>query len=681
MDFFARQDSARKQTGWMLVFFGLAILSTSALVYYVILFGLELLGANMVIAKGTNYSLKLWHPELFFGTFIVTLVVVAFGSILKKSELSGGGPMIAAQLGGRPVVPDSQDFYEVRLRNIVEEMAIASGVPVPQIYLLENERGINAFAVGYRPGNAVVAVTYGTMTGLTRDELQGVIAHEFSHILNGDMRMNLELIGWLNGLTAISGAGKGLLKGCDHIRGRGGLALVLIGGGLFCVGAMGSAFAGIIKSLISKQREYLADASAVQFTRNPGGLAGALKKIGGLIYGSRLNCWRAAEVSHMCFGNGLRDAMFATHPPLKTRIQWLDPGFNGIYPDVTLDSIAASLAKTEGAPRPHDERVQGVSAMYGSSDSSQNRFNRADASVQQGRRAACDTPRTAGGPPAPINGHALFESIGKPMEQHEETARALIASIPDRVREYAGSPYGARMLIYFMLLDQNPEIQAKQLSILKTMAEPEVFQTLEKALPNIGKIEPALRLPIIDLTIPALRFLSVGQYRSFLKVVRALVDADEQTDVFEFALQRVLTHHLDPLFEGNSRKRPANYYSIRGLVPETSVLLSVLARKCHAFGVEASSAFLAAVDIIDDPKTEFVLIEQSECTWEKLDAALDKLNEGSSLVKKQILSAALTCMMFDREITVEEVELFRAMASTLDCPVPPWVTPLALEPK
>jgi hypothetical protein len=344
----------------------------------------------------------------------------------------------------------------------------------------------------------------------------------------------------------------------------------------------------------------------------------------------------------------------------------LEPGFNGEYENVTLDSIAASLAKTEGAPHLHDERVKDISNIYGTPTAAP-------------KPRTQSVAKTASAPTKPLNGHALLESIGKPMEQHEETARALIASIPDRVREYAGSPYGARMLIYFMLLDQNPEIQTKQLSILKTMAEPEVFQTLEKALPNIGNIEPTLRLPIIDLTIPALRFLSVGQYRSFLKVVHALVDADEQTDVFEFALQRVLTHHLDPLFEGNNRKRPANYYSVRGLVPETSVLLSVLARKCHAFGVEASSAFLAAIDIIDDPKAEFVLIDQSECTWEKLDAALDKLNEGSNLVKKQILSAALTCILFDHKITIEEVELFRAIASTLDCPVPPWVTPLEME--
>ncbi|MDF7823198.1 M48 family metalloprotease [Pontiellaceae bacterium B12227] len=666
MDFFARQDSTRKQTGFLLVYFGLAILLTSALVYFVVLFGMELITPGWQKSYEKQVASTTLRTGLFFGTFLVTLVVVAFGALLKRSELSGGGPMIASQLGGRPVLPDSQDFYEVRLRNVVEEMAIASGVPVPQIYLLKRERGINAFAAGFRSGDAVVAVTYGTMVGLTRDELQGVVAHEFSHILNGDMQMNLNLVGWLHGLSAISGAGKGILRGLEHVDGRGALVLAIVGGGLFAIGSAGSACAGMIKSLISKQREYLADASAVQFTRNPGGLAGALKKIGGLAQGSRLRAARRDEVSHMCFGNGLRGTLFATHPPLKKRIQWLEPGFNGRYENVTLKAIGKTLTQTEGAPRLHDERVQGVADIYNSPVPFPE------------KRTAGPTPK-APAKPKPLNGHALLESIGQPMQQHEETARTLIASIPVQVREYASSPYGARMLIYFMLLDRNEAVQNKQLALIEQMAEPEVFQTLEKAVPNIGKIDPALRLPIIDLTIPALRFLSVGQYTAFMQVVNALIDADEQVDIFEFALQRVLSHHLGPLFEGNNRSRPANYYSIRGLVAETSMLLSVLARKSHEFGVEAASAFLAATELIDEPKAEFVLIDRPECTWEKLDVALEKLNEGSGQVKKQVLAAALACMMHDKEITVEEVELFRAVAVTLDCPVPPWVTPLELK--
>ena len=253
-----------------------------------------------------------------------------------------------------------------------------------------------------------------------------------------------------------------------------------------------------------------------------------------------------------------------------------------------------------------------------------------------------------------------------------------MASIPDRVREYAYDPYGARMLVYFLLLDRDPDILGKQMAILKEMAEEEVYKTLEDALPKLGTIPPELRLPIVDISIPALRFLSEGQYRAFLQVVRALGEADDQVDIFEYALQRVLIHALEPTFAEQRKKLVANYYNIQGLAGETSVLLSVLARKGHGFGVDASTAFTAAVDVINEPKARFVFLDREQCTWELLDQALDKLNESSAQLKKLILSAALTCLMHDREITVEETELFRAIADTLDCPVPPWVVPTEL---
>ncbi|MDF7806485.1 M48 family metallopeptidase [Pontiellaceae bacterium B12219] len=678
MDFFARQDQARRSTLLLIAQFSMAVTGTILLVYFLPVAVWYFYRTSEVSA---DTVVQWWHPEWFIGVCGATLIVVLGGALLKIAELRrGGGSSVAAMLGGREIAPSTEDFFERRLRNIVEEMAIASGVPVPPVYVMKKEKGINAFAAGFGTNDAVVAVTYGTMTGLTRDELQGVIAHEFSHILNKDMALNIKLIGFLHGLLIIGLTGRVLLEVAGNIgrsRDGGKLAAPILAAALvlIAVGFSGFFFGNMIKASISRHRERLADASAVQFTRNPGGLASALKKIGGLAYGSRIRSPKAGQASHMFFGNGLKRSLFSTHPPLKKRIQWLEPGFTGKFERVSYESLYAHLHKTEGAPIPKE-----------SGKENDRFFNMAAASGLTGSNARPPTAtadRTASSPPKNLhlNGHQLLESVGQPMEKHVATAKALIASIPDRVREYAGSPYGARTLVYFLLLDSREEILRAQMRIIKHMAEPDVFQTLEKALPNLGKIEPALRLPIIDLTIPALRFLSVGQYRAFIQVVKALVEADEQTDVFEYALQRILTHHLDPLFEGRTRKRPANYYSIRGLVPETSVLLSVLARKCHTFGVEAASAFLAAIEVIDDPKSEFALIDQSECTWEKLDQALDKLNEGSGLVKKQVLSAALTCMLFDREITIEEVELFRAIASTLDCPVPPWVTPLELEPE
>jgi len=289
-----------------------------------------------------------------------TLIVVLGGAVFKIAQLRrGGGAGVAEMLGGRQIRPETSDFFEKRLRNVVEEMAIASGVPVPPVYVLENEKGINAFAAGFSPSDSAVAVTYGTMTGLTRDELQGVVAHEFSHILNNDMRINLNLMGFLHGLLIIGLTGRIILEfagrgalGRRRSKDSGQLVLAILAAGvvLMVVGFAGFFFCKLIKASISRSRERLADASAVQFTRNPPGLAGALKKIGGLAEGSRIVSPHAEQASHMFFGNGLRRSIFRTHPALAERVKWLEPGFDGRFEQVTAEDLQRQLARFEGAP-------------------------------------------------------------------------------------------------------------------------------------------------------------------------------------------------------------------------------------------------------------------------------------------------------------------------------------------
>ncbi len=668
MDFFASQDRARRSTSVQKLYFSLAVAATILLVYLIPVFVWHAWKAAPA-TTGAAPALVWWYPDLFGGVCAGTLIVVLGGAAVKIAELRrGGGAGVARMLGGREILPDTNDFFERRLRNVVEEMAIASGVPVPSVFVMEKEAGINAFAAGFGVSDAVVAVTHGTLTGLSRDELQGVVAHEFSHVLNRDMALNINLMGLLHGLLIIGLTGRVLLRFAGDIgRSRDGskLALPVVAGALalVCAGFTGFFFCKLIKASISRQRERLADASAVQFTRNPAGLAEALKKIGGLAEGARIRSPRAEQASHMFFGNGARAGLFNTHPPLRQRIQWLEPTFDGNFPTVTYHDLREQLARFEGAPKQEKKKADFVDLFT-------NPVKVATAAV-----VVDSIGRSSQRPPSP---HMILESIGRPMERHAERARELIASIPAAVRARANNPYGARGLVYFLLLDPDAEVRGKQMVLLKEMAEPEVYQTIEAATANIGAIAPEQRLPIIDLTIPALRFLSESQYRAFLQVVNALIDADGRVDVFEYALKRVLTHHLDPVFDGESKRRPANYYGIRGLTRETSILLSVLAGKGHARDTDAATAFLAAVETINDPKAEFQMLGAEQCTWDQLDAALDKLNEASAQLKKLILAAALTCLMSDREITVEEVELFRTIAVTLDCPVPPWVTPARL---
>ena len=347
MDFFERQDKARRNTKLLVFYFTVAVLLLIVAVYVAV--ALIFTGVELKNSSGdTTFN---WaQPELFFGTALGTLAVISLGSVFKTMALSRGGRAVAELLDGRLVNPNSTDIHERKLLNVVEEMAIASGVPVPQVYVMDDEAGINAFAAGHSASDAAISVTRGCMTMLTRDELQGVIAHEFSHLLNGDMRLNLRLMGLIFGILCLTVIGRILVQ----TRGKKN-PLPLLGLALIIIGWIGVLFGRLIQAAVSRQREFLADAAAVQFTRNPGGLAGALKKIGGLGAGSQLQAAHAEEASHFFFANGLKSSFFgfATHPPLEERIRALDPAFDGKFPD------AVTAVDDAGVPPP----LPGVSAL------------------------------------------------------------------------------------------------------------------------------------------------------------------------------------------------------------------------------------------------------------------------------------------------------------------------------
>jgi Zn-dependent protease with chaperone function len=355
LNFFEAQDRARRSTRRLVVLYLLA--TASIIVGVTLIITLALAGFSSSTGGSALLPLIEQQAPLIAGVAILTTLVIAGATLFKTSMLSAGGGRVARDLGGTLISTDVQDPLRQRLRNVVEEIAIASGVPVPEIYVLEQENGINAFAAGFAPADAAIAVTRGTLELLDRDELQGVIAHEFSHILNGDMRLNIRLMGVLFGIMVLGLIGRIVLRGGRYSafaasrRNRGAPAVLIIGLGLTILGAIGVFFARVIKASVSRQREYLADASAVQFTRQTAGLANALKKIGGYDAGSYLQAADPEEVSHMLFGTGSRlSGLFATHPPLTDRIQALDPGFRAAdYPVVDLRStrVARESMQTE----------------------------------------------------------------------------------------------------------------------------------------------------------------------------------------------------------------------------------------------------------------------------------------------------------------------------------------------
>ncbi|MGQ9592640.1 MAG: M48 family metallopeptidase, partial [Planctomycetota bacterium] len=336
MNFFEHQERARKKTQLLVFLFALAVVGIGLGIYLTLLLVLGLARPEAEWTAGApvvrSQPVSLWQPQLFFWSLGGTAAFVGLVSLFRTATLKQGGGVVARMLGGRLVSRDTRDLAEKRLLNIVDEMAIASGIPVPEVYVLDGESGINAFAAGFSTDQAAVAVTRGTLETLDRDELQGVIAHEFSHILNGDMRLNIRLIGILFGILAIAVTGRFILRstaGRSSRRGKGSGAIVLLGLALMLIGYIGVVVGRMIQAAVSRQREFLADASAVQFTRNPHGIGGALLKIAQHLYGSALESPRAAEVSHLLFGEGSRPSflasVFATHPPLEERVRRIDP--------------------------------------------------------------------------------------------------------------------------------------------------------------------------------------------------------------------------------------------------------------------------------------------------------------------------------------------------------------------
>ncbi len=353
MDFFEQQAKAHRKTKWLVIYFVMAVAAMIAAIYICLML---IFSAAMQTQHHRHYEepqqpFSIWNPEVLIGVSIVTLAVVGIGSAYKTSALSSGGSAVSEMMGGRLINTNTTDPDERKLLNVVEEMSIASGVPMPQVYVMDEENGINAFAAGHKPSDATVTVTRGCMKLLSRDELQGVIGHEFSHILNGDMRLNLRLIGIIFGILCLTVIGRILLqtaRGGDRDKNP----LPIVGIVLLIIGFIGVFFGRLIQAAVSRQREFLADASSVQFTRNPGGITGALKKIGGLgAMGSRLGHAHAEELSHMYFGNGISEAfigLLETHPPLAERIRVFDPNFDGNFPEERYDDYV----EPEESPKP-----------------------------------------------------------------------------------------------------------------------------------------------------------------------------------------------------------------------------------------------------------------------------------------------------------------------------------------
>ena len=597
MDFFEKQEKARLQTKWLVFYFALAVIGIIAVLH---------IGFSLLLGQ----PLDDW--EMLGFTAAGVLVSVVIGSLVKIAELSKGGKAVAEMLGGVPVNPSTTDAGERRLLNVVEEMSLASGVPVPQVYVLDEE-AINAFAAGYGTADAAVGVTRGCIERLTRDELQGVIGHEFSHILNGDMRLNIRLMGLLNGILFLALLGGVLMRLALTSRPRssndkngGSIVAALSAGGivLYIVGWIGVFFGKLIKAAVSRQREFLADASAVQYTRNPNGLAGALSKIAS--HSSRLEHPKAQEASHMFFGNGMAEAwlgLFATHPPIQQRIAEIAPNFDpqGVSP--TLPAVASAKPNFSG-----------------------------DAQLA--------------------------------------AATSMLAGLPEFSRPAMREIHSACALVFALLLSEDESVRESQLAALEIDAA--LRKEIGEMFDRRSQLSSAQRISLVDLAIPVLRGLSPQQYGVFSGQVSQLIEADGQIHLFEYTLQKLLLRHLDAAFTKATPGR-VQHKSLVPLLPDTGILLSAIANADDGESTALDAAFQAGVARLGKSAAAFPLARQSSVNLKDFDRALEDLATASLAVKKTILTACSAAVVHDGVVNDTQFELLRAIADTVDCPIPPFV--------
>lgn len=626
MDFFEHQQKARGTTRWLILYLTLAV----------VLITLAINGAVYGVARLVGWfqePLSVWMTEPWWIlTSGLVLLVVLGTSLIRMGQLSsGGGKAVAEMVGATPVDRSTKDPALRRLINAVEEMSIASGVRQPALYVWQGESGINAFVAGLDPSQTVLVVTEGALEHLNRDQLQGVIGHEYSHIFNGDVRINTRLIGILAGVLLIGQAGLFVLRsmrysGSSRSRnsGQAMLAVLALGAALSVIGFIGLFFGRLIQSAVSRQREFLADAAAVQYTRNPEGIAGALAVIGHHYWGGRVAAKHAEDMAHICFEETRKLTLMATHPPIKERIRRIAPGFR---------LQASQRKKIESAKAPPADK----------------------------------TPRQR--PHRGIN----TAQLGRPTPEGLLYASALLASIPRPISSSLRNPRAAKAVVYSLLLAESQGGEEDGLLILQQQEGHDLKNLTANLLSLWRQQEKRLRLPVVELAIPHLKGLPLQEIDAFLERIDTLVKLDKKLSLFEYLLRVLLYSQLQDL----DRVKKPGTRSLAQVERDALLLLSVLSHSGHEEDAVAGDAFNKAARELFGKEAQ--RLDESACRPTELHKALTALAQLAPLEKKKLLEAISACILHDEEISAEEAELLRAVCEVLEVPLPPLQAELSME--
>lgn len=641
MDFFGRQAAARRASKWLVALFVLAVGAVVVAVNAVVLIVVAIFAADAPTAVVPDGGWLAAHPGTMALTTLAVLGVISIAGLYKTATLSAGGGAVATSLGGERVAPNTTDPLRRRLLNVVEEMAIASGVPVPAVYVLEREAGINAFAAGHNPSNAAITVTRGALVHLNRAELQGVIGHEFSHVLNGDMRLNTRLIGLLFGLLVLAMIARLVLRFGPRGRvGRknGGAGIILLAAlAVLLLGYIGLFFGRLIQAAVSRRRESLADASAVQFTREPGGLRDALVKIGALAEGSTLAEVDAEEVAHMLFAPGM-NRWLATHPPLVERIRAIDPRFDTAEFEVVRKRM---LTSADTIDELSETRTQ------------------ADAT----RRLGALLSGSVALAPA-----AVADLVGNPGTAQLQAARDLNHALPAAIENATRQPGQAAALFLALAIDGNVDTRARQLAFISQELGTRSAEAVEGFLPAVDGLPAVQRMPVLSRAFPALRQFGHRERERLLAVLNALLLREGNVPVFAYALRKLAQVQLRDELE--PRTRPGGL-SLPGASDELQVLFSVLADSGQPDPTQARQAYEAGMQqLLPQRVPDF----QRSANWSsQLDLALNRLDRLTPSGKEALVEALVRTISYDQRMTVEEAELLRAVCATVHCPLPPLV--------
>jgi Zn-dependent protease with chaperone function len=630
VDFYARQAAARSQSRWLVIGFVLSLLAVALALDLILFVFLASARANRPDIAPLEFAAL--NPGVALVSTLIIMGVLGLASLYKSMELRGGGGVVARNLGGVRVEQDTADAQRKRLLNIVAEMAIASGVPMPEVYVLEQEPAINAFAAGHTPANAAVTVTQGALDRLNRDQLQGVIGHEFSHILNGDMRLNVQLMGWVFGLFVVALIGRLILNFSPRDRRNNNNAILALGFAVMVLGYVGLFLGRLMQSAVSRQRERLADASGVQFTRNPQGLKEALVKIAALPDGSVLATPHAEQAAHMFFAAGL-NRFFATHPPLLERIRELDPHFD----ESELARAAAQFEQT---------------GVVGDADTAsaaeQSGLGRVVAPAASAFAAGADVASLAG---TMTSGHL----------QHAQTIHT---ALPDTVREFQ-SPGRAQAFVVALLLSKEPAVRQRQFALLGQQLSVANFAFVQQIAPVVDAIDPMLRLPALQQIFPSLRRVPVAQRQALASLASQLIQADARIDAFEFSLAKLLETLLNDEMEA---RVPHGAVSLEDAQEQINVLFATLAQLGAQDEHGARTAYEAGMTVVLPMRSsEYIPLND----WPRqLSEALPRLEQLDPMAKKRVIDGLVKTITSDEVMTEAESELLRVVCALLHCPLP-----------